>query len=142
MLDDQLTAIAARDGVEYRNSLGVPPGELNVLECARELLLPCYVRPHPVLWRPWVDLSSSAQRVHLELRPRDAAVEPVRIEIDQGRVQFAIAAESTTTTHDADCEWLQETGKLLADRARAAVTRAREERSMHVLPTCAGMNPS
>ena len=141
-LDDQLTASATREGVEYRNSLYEPPGELTVFECARELLLPCYSRPRPVLWRPWVDLSSSAQRVRLELRPSDAAIEPVHIEIDHGSVQFGIAAESTTTTHDADRERLEETGKMLADRARAAVTRAREERSMHVLHSRAGMNSS
>ena len=141
-LDDQLTAIAAREGVEYRNSRGVHPGEFTVFECARDLLLPCYKRRRPVLWRPWVDLSSSATRVRLELRPRDAAVEPVRIEIDQSCVQFGIAAESTTTTHDADRDQLNEIGKLLADRARAVVTKAREERSMHVLPSRAGMNPS
>ena len=79
-----------------------------------------------MLWRPVVDLASSAECVRLEMRPGNPEAEPARIEVDRARVQFAIPPGCGTVAHDADPERLREVGGLLAARARAAVTSASE----------------
>ena len=117
--EDQLDAIEARGN-------GAHSGEgLDALQCARALLEPSFDIDHPVLWRPVVDLESSAERVRLELRPDDPKAKPVRIEIDRARVAFDIAGRRETLAHDGDRERLREAGRRLAARSRAAVTRAR-----------------
>ena len=121
-LDDQLAATVARANATW--SVDGP----DALQCARVLLEPFYSGGHPVLWRPVVDLASSAERVRLEMRPGDPEDEPTRIEIDRAQVEFVIAPGRGTIAHDADRERLREVGARLAARARAAVTRAREAR--------------
>ena len=118
--EDQLDAIEARGN-------GAHSGEgLDALQCARVLLEPSFDIDHPVLWRPVVDLESTARRVRLELRPDDPKAKPVRIETDRARVAFDIAGGRETLAHDGDRERLREAGRRLAARSRAAVTRARE----------------
>lgn len=123
-LDDQIGAIKAR---ENSASLVSPDG-MDALLCASWLLEPSYAhaKDHPVLWRPVVDMASSAECVRLEMRPGNPEAEPARIEVDRARVQFVMPPGCATVAHDADPERLGEAGGLLAARARAAVTSARE----------------
>ena len=123
-LDDQICAIKAREN----SAILVSPDGMDALQCASQLLEPsyAYAKDHPVLWRPVVDLASSAECVRLEMRPAHPEAEPARIEVDRARVQFAIPPRCDTMVHDADPERLREVGGLLAARARAAVTSARE----------------
>ena len=128
-LDDQLAALGARGGVEHWLSIAGPAHAPNALQCAGRLLGACYddVRGHRVLWRPAVDLASSAERVRVELRGRDTDLGPVTIAIDPASVELAVAAERTTCAHDGDIERLREIGEAVADKVRATVTQARKD---------------
>ena len=77
-----------------------------------------------MLWRPVVHLSSSAERVRVELGPEDRDVEPVHIETDRTRMELGIGREHETVTHAGSKERLEETAHLVASKARTAVTRA------------------
>ena len=121
-LDDQLAAIGT-----HSNSTRSVDGP-DALQCARVLLEHFYSGDHPVLWRPVVDLASSADWMRIEVRPEDPDDAPARIEVDRARVEFVIASERETFAHDADRERLREIGARLAARVQAGVTRAREAR--------------
>ena len=122
-LEDQLAAIGARS--DATRCVDGP----DALQCARVLLEPFYSEDHPVLWRPVVDLSSTARRMRLELRPDDPEGEPAHIEIDRARVELVIASEREALAHDAAHERLREVGALLAAKVRGAVTGARKVRA-------------
>ena len=79
-----------------------------------------------MLWRPAVDPASSAERVRVELRAGDTDLDPITIDIDRASVELAVAAERTTFAHDGDGERLDAIGAAVAERVRAAVTRARK----------------
>ena len=126
-LDDQLAALGAREGVEHWLSIAGSPHAPNALQCAGRLLGACYddVRGHRVLWRPAVELASS-ERVRIELRARDSDLDAVIIAIDPASVELLGAGEHTTFAHDGDGDRLGVIGEAVADRVRAAVTRARK----------------
>ena len=127
-LDDQLAALGAREGVEHWLSIAGPAHAPNALQCAGRLLGACYddVRGHRVLWRPAVELASSAERVRIELRARDSDLDAVIIAIDPASVELAVAGERITFAHDGDGDRLGVIGEAVADTVRAAVTRARK----------------
>ena len=127
-LHDQLRAIAAREGVQHWFSIVEPPRAPNALQCATRALGPCYDDPERrrVLWRPVVDLSSSAERVRLEMRAGEDDVGAVTIEIDRASVRYVVAGERTSVAHDGDADRLLGAGEALAETARAAVTQSRK----------------
>ena len=129
-LDDQLRAIAAREGAPHWFSIVAPPRAPNALQCATRALGPCYDDPHrpPVLWRPVVELSSSAERVRLEMRAAEHDAGAVTVDIDRASVRIVVAGEATSVAHDGDAHRLLGAGEALAETARAAVTRAQAPR--------------
>ena len=128
-LDDQLGAIGAREGVEHWFSIVATPHEPNALQCACRVLDSCYDPPcgHGVLWRPVVDLASSAERACIEIRPRNSDVGPVRIDIDSTSVGLLVGGGCTRRAHHGDSDRLHDIGETVADTVRATVTQTRKE---------------
>ena len=127
VLDDQLEALGAREGVSHRLALAMPCSAPNALQCAGRILGPCYDAPRGqrVLWRARIDLASTPERVRIEIRSRETDAEPVGVDVDTSSVALLIEGERTAFAHGGDAERLRTLGETVAARLRALVTENR-----------------
>ena len=126
VLDDQLGAIAEREGVECIWLRRPETRKPNAMQCASEIVKPWYRwgTVH-VLWRPIVEAESSAEAMHITLKGTEREIEPARLIVDRLQATLHGGGETTVVEHGGAIDRVGEASTTLGARMQEIIREVR-----------------